>query len=418
MEKEQNFNKNFIWNTIGLSLNAFISLFLLIIVKWVNGSNLAGIFTYSFSISMLFYIICNYYNRSYQVANYNNEKSFNNYFSVRILFSIVSIVLCLLFLFINKFEFDKNIIIILLICLKNIESIADCFFAYFQSKNDLYKSGISYSLKNVLGLLVFFIVDLTTKNLILALISINLAELLVLYFYDYIQYKKYNQEKIKLDYGKLSVILKEAFPIFLFSFSSIYIGNMQKYILTYYTDNEIQMIFGILIMPATVMSLIGSYIIMPFIVRFKNYYESKIKKSFVSLSVKLNGIIVLCGLLCIVVAYFIGIPVLNIIYNVQLNDYTFMLLVILLSAIFNAICMTISNILVVMEKNTIQLVPYLLTSLFGTLLSVILIKQNGLVGSCYAFLTTAIFNLFIFIIVYISVLKKWKVRGSNYEKRK
>jgi hypothetical protein len=49
--------KNFIWNNIGLTFNSFNSLFFLIIVRYINGTDIAGVFTYSFSLCCLFYII-------------------------------------------------------------------------------------------------------------------------------------------------------------------------------------------------------------------------------------------------------------------------------------------------------------------------------------------------------------------------
>ena len=50
MEKENvQFRKNFIWNVLGTGLNAFNSLFFMIIVTRLNGVDQAGIFTIAFS---------------------------------------------------------------------------------------------------------------------------------------------------------------------------------------------------------------------------------------------------------------------------------------------------------------------------------------------------------------------------------
>ena len=52
MKKNKNLDKkNVIWNTFGTAINAFNSLFFMIIAVRINGSKLAGIFTYAFSIS-------------------------------------------------------------------------------------------------------------------------------------------------------------------------------------------------------------------------------------------------------------------------------------------------------------------------------------------------------------------------------
>ena len=74
-----NNKKNFFWNTLGVTCNAFTSLFLLILINRINGIVEAGIFSYAFSISCLFYVIALYYNRTFQIADVENDFS-NNLF--------------------------------------------------------------------------------------------------------------------------------------------------------------------------------------------------------------------------------------------------------------------------------------------------------------------------------------------------
>ena len=76
--RKSNDRKNFIWNTIGLTLYAIVSLILLIIVKRINGMDTAGVFTYAFSLSSLLFYVSLYYSRVYQIANYDGNKNKNN----------------------------------------------------------------------------------------------------------------------------------------------------------------------------------------------------------------------------------------------------------------------------------------------------------------------------------------------------
>ena len=64
-----NIKKNIIWNIVGTTLNAFNSLFFLIIATRINGVNDAGIFTFAFSTATLFNIIGVYSGRVYQVTD-------------------------------------------------------------------------------------------------------------------------------------------------------------------------------------------------------------------------------------------------------------------------------------------------------------------------------------------------------------
>ena len=47
---EKNLKLNAIWNTLGITVNSFNSLFFLIIINRVNGVEIAGIFSFAFSI--------------------------------------------------------------------------------------------------------------------------------------------------------------------------------------------------------------------------------------------------------------------------------------------------------------------------------------------------------------------------------
>ena len=58
MENEKKLmKKNFIWNIIGSGVNAFTSLFFMIIVTRINGINDAGIFTFAYATASFLNII-------------------------------------------------------------------------------------------------------------------------------------------------------------------------------------------------------------------------------------------------------------------------------------------------------------------------------------------------------------------------
>ena len=69
----ENTRKNTIWNIIGTTINAFSSLFFMIIVTRVNGVFDAGIFTFAFSTATMFNIIGVYAGRIYQVTDNDNN---------------------------------------------------------------------------------------------------------------------------------------------------------------------------------------------------------------------------------------------------------------------------------------------------------------------------------------------------------
>ena len=165
MKSETNVKKDFILNTIGTSINAFNSLFFMIIVTRVNGVSDAGIFTFAFSTAALFQIIGMYSGRIYQVTD-NTKTSNEDYLVNKIITCSIMIFISILFILLRGYT-GKKILVILILCIfRMLEDFSEVIYAYFQKQCQLYKVGISLILKNILGLVIFIIVDIITKNLI------------------------------------------------------------------------------------------------------------------------------------------------------------------------------------------------------------------------------------------------------------
>lgn len=411
---ENNLKKNFIWNIIGLTLYGIVSLFLMIIVKHINGLKISGIFSYAYSICTLFYFISLYYSRTYQIANYNNSKNFNQFLTFRLTSSLLSFVLIFIFSLVSGFDKNKIFIILHLMLFRVLDAISDTFYGYVQEKNELYKVGISYTLKSVLSILLFFIIDYYTKNIYLSIVSMNMVNLLFLIFYDINNYKKLCSDKFKFDFSNTKLILKESLPIFLFSFISSYLANAEKYVIVYFTTDEIQSIFAILIMPATVLSLVGCYLINPFINKLNELNKNKEYKKFNMLTVKILVALLLLGILGTLFCYLWGIPILNLIYKINLDKYRFELAIIIIASIMCAGSMILSNILTILNKNNLQFVFYFISAIVATASCYYFIKSNVISGSVYAYLLSYVVNFSFYIMYYIYIIKH--IGGINEKK--
>ena len=141
--KNDNIKKNFLWNTIGTSLNAFNSLFYMIIVTRINGVNDAGIFTFAFSTACLFYVIGIYSGRSYQVTENDKKISDSDYFYTKIITCMIMILISILNCFINQYSIYKISVIMFLVLYKSIEAFSEFTYAVIHKNDELYKVGKS-----------------------------------------------------------------------------------------------------------------------------------------------------------------------------------------------------------------------------------------------------------------------------------
>lgn len=403
----KNLKKNFVWNTIGLSLNAFNSLFFLIVVKFFNGTDDAGIFSYSFSICALLYVIATFYTRTYQIANYNNTKKISDFITFRLAACISCFIIAAIFCLASHFDFYKTSIILAILLFRIIEAISDCFYGFIQENERLYNVGISLSAKAIAGLACLILTDLLTHNLLLSITSIVIVNLLFFIFYDLSIFKKIKKGNIiKLSTKRFTLILRESFTIFLFTFLLIYMANAQKYILTYSSTNEEQMIFGILIMPSTMLSLIGNYLLMPFMTSLTRNIKEKKFIAYKTLARKILISMAIIGIIGLAFTYLFGIPLLSFIYQYDLSPYSYELLIIILASIISAIAIMISNFLVLLNKNKMQLVLYIVASILATIISVIFINKYKILGASISYLISYAFLLVTYLTYYELIIKK------------
>lgn len=411
MTKKSNLRKNFIWNIIGTTFSSFNSLFFMIIVTRINGVHQAGIFTFAFATACLFYVVGTYFGRTYQVTDLDNKINDSDYFYSKIFTCIFMILLVTAFCFIRNYDGFKTQIVILLTIYKMIEAFSEGVYAIIQKKDDLYKVGQSLFFKAILSLLSFFILDYFTKNLILSSSLIIVSNLCILLLFDFPILKKYKFNFNKFSLNKIIYILKKGFCTFGFSFLTIYLTNAPKYAIDSIMINKYQTIFGIIIMPATVLILFSQYIIQPFLIRMKEDLYCSSRK-FLFTIFKMSTFILITGILCLIIAYFIGIPVLELLYSISLSKYLGALLIIICGAIFYGISVVLSTALTTMRFSFCQLIIFLIASMIALIISNILVRNYGVYGASYAYMITMLILVIMYFIVFIYKLKKRKRKNG------
>lgn len=402
---DKKFRKNAIWNCLGTGINAFNSLFLMIIVTRINGMSLAGIFTFAFSTATLFNVIGVYAGRIYQVTDKGNFND-KEYFINRLMSCLIMFLISIAFVLVKDYNLTKVTIIMLLCFLKMLEAFSEVLYAFFQRDDNLYKVGVSLTVKTLVGLLLFFVVDLFTKNLILAILMFVVVYITIMFLYDFRQLdlRKRLNKKWQVD-NVLSIFVK-GFSTFLGSFLIIYIINAAKYAIDNQMTDSIQAIFGIIIMPATIMILIAQFLIHPFLNMINNEVKNnnyvKLKKLVFKICLSLFGI----GILIIIACDLIGIYILEFIYGLSLREYSLCLSIILLGAILYALTSVINTVLIAMRHTFIQMIVYAFMAVFSLIISNILVYYYEIMGASLSYFVVMLVNFVAFIIIFLVILRK------------
>lgn len=403
-------NKNFNWNLIGTSLNAFNSLFFMIIVTRFVGLEAAGVFTMSFSLACLFCIIGNYSGRIFQVTDIKKELNDKEYIINRIITCSLMMLIVGIYIVLSDYSMYKNIILVLLCLFKCLEAFSEVFFGILQKNDKLYKVGFSLSVKSILCVITFLIISLIFKNVVFACVIIDFVWLISIIIYDIPQSKDLINFKSEVKIKNILKLFKIGFFTFSFMFLSIYLVNLTKYLLDGRVPDDLQAVFGIIIMPATVISLFAQYLINPYLKSLTDLIKNNDIQGFNKLIKKLLFYIIIIGLVAVAGIYLVGIPILNLIYGVNLNSYLIDLIIIMFGSVFLSMSSILSAALTTIRQTFIQLLNYIFCSIFGTIISIILINKFGLTGASISYLVIMFIQFLIYVITYEISLKKRKLQ--------
>lgn len=405
MRNKSNVKKDFIFNTIGTGINAFNSLFFMIIATRINGISDAGIFTFAFSTAALFQIIGVYSGRIYQITD-NTKTTNEDYLVNKVITCVIMFVVSILFILLRGYTGKKMLVILILCIYRTLEAFSEVIYAYFQKNYELYKVGISLVLKNVLGLIVFLTINIFTRNLIYSTLGLVLNYILIMLSYDF---KIFRNNFIKLrniNLNNQKKIFSLGFSTFLLSFLLMYIVNIPRYVIDFKMSDASSSIFGILIMPASVVVLIAQFILHPFLMKINDFLIHKdyknLKKNVMNICLVTSAF----GIFATFIAYLIGIPILEFIYGISLKKYLMALIVVLIGATLYGVVSILSNILVAMRIASKQIIISFVVSIFSLFISICFINSLGVNGACYGYTITMLLDIILYIVLFAITEKK------------
>lgn len=402
---DKNFKKNFVWNMVGITLNSFNSMFFMIVITRINGTDQSGIFTLLFSIACLLYNVGIYSGRTFQVTDNTGIYTDAEYILHRVLTVTIMLFAGAIYCALRNFDPFKFVLTMLLTIMKCLEAFSDVLYGVMQKNDELYISGKSFTFKALISLFVLIVVDLLTHNILLSFIVVDIACFLITFFYDIPHCKKF----VSHTYSFLKVLslFKSGFFAFAYYFLNVYLANAPKYSLDGMVSSSDQALFSIVLMPATLISLCAIYLLQPYINRLGLLYsENRIadfKKTMKMIIMAIIGI----GVCAEIGATFLGVPVLNAVYGVDLSSYLSSLRIIIVGATFIAIVTVLSTALTTFRNTKGQFVIYAIVSSVIYLTSSWIVGKFGVFGGAYVYVLSTVLQFLLYFLLYAKEMKKW-----------
>lgn len=401
-----NLKKDYFWNTLGTSLFSFNSLFFMIIVTRFNSLSDAGIFSFAYATAGIINYFALYSGRTYQISNTNEKFTGSLYIVTRYLTAFFALLISIVFVVINGYPLNKAIIILLLCIVKCLEAVSDVYYGILQGHSKLYIAGKSMTYKSLISVIGFIIIDLLTMNLIVSCFYLLIVNIAVLILYDIRNTSKFMH--IVKDFKKSSIILllRVSSYTFLFTLTVTVIMNLPRYFIDFFLNDSDQAIYGIISMPATFVMLFSQFILQPSLVSLSNHYKRKEKRNFNKVVFKISSLILVSMVVILPVAYILGVPVLEFVYGVELSEYTFLLLLVILGSAFYAVSNVLLNSLIVVHCNKEQLYVQVFILIISLVICYFLVNYLGINGGLLSYFSILALQFIVYVFFYRFVIEK------------
>lgn len=384
----------YIWNITGSIANALFSIVTLMIVTRMLDDNEADIFSIAWTISQLMATIGTFQIRMYQATDVTGVFSFRQYWKYRSLTVILMLISSYIYIFIRGYTGEKKAVVLFVCVFRAIDSFADVYEGWFQQKERLDLSGKALTYRIIIAVIAFGTSVYFTRNLMISVISLVVAYTVCLFVFDlryqhsvHVFREEKSKENIKKDW--ILNMTKEGLPLFINAFLMLSIMNAPKMVIDTFIDQGnlnqgLQTVFNIIFMPASFLNL--AYIVFrPLITRMAIMWNAKKTKEFVRTLLRILASLILIGIGLLLGSALLGIPVLSMVYSVDLSEYKKELLIIIVGGCIYTFAAVLDNALVVIRHQYALIVVYGLTYLYINNVVGYMIGVGGMMGAALSY---------------------------------
>ncbi len=393
--------KNVIWNIVGSMVFTLATMILMSAAGRAAGSEGGAAFTAAFTLAQQLLTIGYFEVRTFQVSDLKEEYSFGDYFTFRMITCGMMAAAGMVYLFAAKPEMAAGMVILLMVFYKMADGLSDVFEAEFQKKDRLDLAGKTMGLRTIVSVGIFLVVVFATKNVLTASFAAVVGAFAAFVFFDVILLKDFSD--IRFRTGHLVKLFKDCFLLFIGSFFSLYVLNAAKYAADIYlTADEYYAFTAAIFMPASCINLVAGFLFKPVLVSLVESYQDRKYHQFVGLNFKLLAGVGGVTVLGMIGAYLLGVPVLELVYPVELDTYKAEMLLVILGGGFNAASIMLYYTLTVMRKQKLICGGYLVTAILGVAVPYVMTRNLGMLGAAISFcilmlIQTAVFGTLLFV---------------------
>lgn len=314
-----NLKMNVIYNILTTVLITLLQLVILIVISKFDSTESVGLLTLGLAITAPILLLSRLNLRSAYNSDYLNEFTFNQYHTLRIMFTVLYILLSFIVIQFFSLPFKDECFIYSIVIWKAIESISDMIYAYFQKKTNMRVVFYINLWKVTLTIILFMMTYFIFEDIVLAFMSLITIHLLFLVI-EYRKLNKYIDFKLMKNFDTKK-LLALTIPLGVAHFLTSMNVNVPRYSLQYIGNAEQLGVYGSLFYLITA----GTYIIIAInnaVLPGQSEMRHKLGfREVKKLNQKLNMLIFLLVLPIFVISLLYGDLIIGVIFNEKIASY-------------------------------------------------------------------------------------------------
>ncbi len=394
-----------IWNMIASLIFSFQQVILSMVMTHVLaediGQVMAGIFAIGYADANLFLCVGKYGVRFFQVSDIEKEYKFKEYRIARIITTIGMVVISAIYVIIvanaNNYSLNKALVVFWVCMLKVPDAFEDIYFGEYQKNNRLDVASKMWATRYIITIVVMIILIVTTQNLLLTVIASTIISFGVMGIYIYWT-KEFVSENIPAKMKSVWKHLLVTLPLALGAVLVSYIGVAPRSAIdAYIQDDKIQAIYTYLAMPVFVVQMMMTFIFNPCAYKISCLWDARKMDDYIKESLKQALFLVVITVVCFIGAAILGVPVLSLIFNVDLKPYKVDLLIMMVGSGFLGLATLLGNLLTVMRYQNAILWGYVIVAILSFIFCGKVVKVYGIRGAVIFYVAILLLLCLIFI---------------------
>ncbi|MFT4104679.1 MAG: lipopolysaccharide biosynthesis protein [Lacrimispora sp.] len=412
--------KNIAWNMVGSLVYAGSSMVLAAFVNHLVGTDKGGIFAFAFTtFGQQMFLVAYFGMRPLQSTDIGRRYTFGEYRLARLVTCLAALVLGVCYIAWNtvmpsgSYTSEKALVVLLMVLYKVLDGFADVYESEFQRNGHLYLTGQAMTFRTLLSVLCFLGSLAITRNLVFSSGIAVISQGVGILIFDKRAAGRIPEIRFTKAAGSHWKLLQECFLLFLSVFLDGLIFAMARYGVDAQMTSADNAAFAAIFMPTSVINLAANFVIRPFLTRMSFQWEEKQFLEFQSSVKKLTGVIFALTAAALAGTWFLGVPVLGAIYNINLKPYKSGLLLIILGGGLFAVMNLFYYVLVIMKKQKLIFWGYVPVCLLSFVLSFRLVKTGGINGGALSYMLEMLILMLCFMGQAVRIFGKEKSKGRN-----